>query len=246
MTDASFANLSHHYEKVFDGTHDFRNFNLVRLLSSNIRGERVLDLGCGSGYLMDTLTRSGKRVYGIEPNAELIGLAKKRNPNFEITHGTAEGTDLFKIPRADSVLAVDVLEHIQDEREVLMRIKQFLPDTGEIVVVVPAHPFLFGKRDIKYGHYRRYSRRQLVNVLTECGFHVEHIRYWNMLGFLPYLISEKILRKELETQFREAQNGFWKRMVQTALHGWFMFVENNINLGFGLSLVCVATKYELN
>ena len=64
-----------------------------------------------------------------------------------------------------------------------------------------------------------------------------------MLGFFPYLFHEKILKKELNTSLRDGnEKGFFKKTLNRILNLWFKFIENNIDFGFGLSLICIAKK----
>ena len=75
------------------------------------------------------------------------------------------------------------------------------------------------------------------------GFRIRSVRYWNMLGFVPYLFCEKILGMELRTELRTGERGrFTKRVLRQLLHLWFKCVENRLDFGFGLSLLCVAEK----
>lgn len=69
------------------------------------------------------------------------------------------------------------------------------------------------------------------------------IRYWNTIGLLPYLISEKIFRMELNTDLRSNEKkGLFKELVNKLLNMWFKYIGNKINFHFGLSLICVAEK----
>ena len=81
-------------------------------------------------------------------------------------------------------------------------------------------------------------------MLVNEGFRVKHGRYWNMLGVLPYIFYEKILEKELETKFREKRSGAANSFFKKVLQLWFRFIENKINLGFGLSIIIVAEKKQ--
>ena len=113
---------------------------------------------------------------------------------------------------------------------------------GQLIIVVPAFKFLYGKRDKSSGHYKRYSKKELVGKLSKHKFKIKYIRYWNMLGFVPYLFYEKILQKELNTELRSQDIGIFKKSLSKLLNFWFRYIENNFNFGFGLSLICIAEK----
>lgn len=241
-TNSPAENLTRHYERIYNVEDDFRNYNLSILVSSLAHGRRVLDLGCGSGFLLDLLLKKGYKTIGIEPNEELIRLAKQRNPGLDIRKGDAEDIDSLVLDQVDTVLAVDVVEHISNDVSILKKILRHISPGGRFIVVVPAYPWLYGRRDKKYGHFKRYSKNKLENMLVNEGFRIKRGRYWNMLGVLPYIFYEKILEKELETKFREKRSGAANYLFKKVLQLWFRFIENKINLGFGLSIIIVAEK----
>ncbi len=234
--------LAHLYEGLGSLQNDFRNFNLLRLVAGCVRGERVLDIGCGSGGLLSLLQQQQHTVCGLEPNTELVSLANTLHPELHIVQGT--GSDLDRVTGLfDAITIIDVLEHIEDDREQLRRIWDRLVPGGQLVVLVPAFPLLYGERDRNNGHFRRYTSRELIGKLSEVGFQPRRQRYWNALGFFPYFISERLLHRELNTELRtnRHKSGVQKLTIRM-LHTWFREVENRVSFGFGLSLLCDAEK----
>ena len=231
--------LVHHYEGLNDIEYDFRNRNLNELVASLIRGSSVLDVGAGVGFLVELLCRKGKRAIGVEPNTRLIELAKNRNRTLDIRASGIDTIHSVVSDTFDSVVFIDVLEHLKDDRKGLLNVQKLLTGDGTVVVVVPAYQWLYGRRDRKYGHFRRYSKSGLGDLLTSTGFEPRVIRYWNTLGILPYWFSEKIRGKELETNLRHESQGL-KRLIQKLLFFWFRYVENPFHFGFGLSLIAVG------
>jgi len=231
------------YKSLGNLKYDFRNYNLIKLVIAKIKGKIILDIGCGRGFLIDVLNKKGKKTFGIEPNKELIRLAKKNNPNLNIIKGKAEDIDKCFKKKVDTITMVDVLEHIKDDDNQIKKVYKHLNKKSQLILVVPAFPSLYGKRDKNMGHYRRYSKKKLIDLIKKKGFKNIKIRYWNMLGFLPYFISEKILKKELNTKLRtNKKKSIFARAISTILNFWFCLIENNINFGFGLSLICIAEK----
>ncbi len=241
MQDAN-QNLTKIYSQLDDLKADFRNKNLINLISNLVTGESVLEIGCGNGILLSKLKKMGKKTLGLEPSKELFEIAKKNNPDLEIVNGRAEQLGDLIQEKFDSVLMIDVLEHIEDDNGLVQKIYNVLNEKGEYIIVVPAYQFAYGKRDKSLGHYRRYSKKSLKKVLEKNNFVIEKIRYWNMLGLLPYLIAEKIFKKALKTEFRTKNKNFFSKIISKLLDYWFRFIENKINCGFGLSLICVAKK----
>ncbi len=234
--------LANHYHGLGSQRNDFRNHNLNCLIASMVTGDSVLDIGCGSGRLLTMLQRDGRQGFGIDPNPDLIEMAGRLNPRLRIYEGI--GDDIGRLGRRFSTITIiDVLEHIKDDRRQLRKIHDALRPAGQLIVLVPAFQMLFGKRDHRNGHFRRYSRKELIEKVTEAGFRVTRARYWNAMGFLPYLIAERIFRRELNGDLRtdEAKNPFERALVRI-LHAWYKGVENRFNFGLGLSLICVARK----
>ncbi len=244
VSDLSRHTLSSHYSSLGDIRRDFRNYNLMRLVASYVGGQSVLDIGCGNGFMLDLLRKQGKSVLGIEPLSEMIALADQHFPGLTIYKGTAEEVNNLVPHKVDTVIMTDVLEHIEDDQAQLGKIREILDNEGKIILVVPAYQSFYGKRDKNMGHFRRYSGQGLENLLINTGFAVKTIRFWNMLGLPLYFISEKILRKELNTSLRgeEATRRGLKKILNGVLHHWFRLVENNFNPGFGLSIICVAER----
>jgi SAM-dependent methyltransferase len=230
------------YDGLGDQERDFRNGNLIRLVAGLVRGREVLDIGCGSGRLLTHLMRDGVSPRGIEPDPQLRELAARMNPELTILAGGGERVEEFR-DEFDTITIVDVLEHIEDDDRQLRQMHAALRPGGRLVVVVPAHPWLYGQRDRNVGHFRRYSRRMLLDRVRSAGFEIESSRFWNMLGVVPYWFSERILRRELNTSLRQdVSTGRIKRAAAGLLRFWFRQVENRVSFGCGLSLVCVATK----
>ncbi len=234
--------LSKHYFIGLDNRSDFRNWNLFNLVSTMVSGPKVLDIGSGSGGFLKVMQSKGAEVFGLEPNDELVALSQQNANSLNIRKGFAEDLENIFVEKFDSITMLDVLEHIENDSSILERISGKLNPSGQLVLVVPAHQWLFGKRDIKYGHYRRYSKVGLTKLLESRGFVVQKIRYWNMIGVLPYFVSEKIFKKELELKSRGKEGGFLPVLIRSILNRWIKVVENHINFGFGLSLICVANK----
>ncbi|MFH1321457.1 MAG: class I SAM-dependent methyltransferase [Bacteroidota bacterium] len=237
----SFKRISEHFGNLQDLRYDFRNLNLIRLVLSQLNKGSLFDVGCGAGHLLYHAKKKGFSISGVEPNSDLIRLSKKLYGDLNIRKGYAEKIKIKS--KYDNLVLLDVLEHIKDDSDSVRQLRGFLNDSGRLVIVVPAHPLLYGKRDELAGHYRRYSKKQIISAVSMSGFKVVNVRYWNAIGFLPYLISERVFHKSLYTDLRTGnKKSTLKKCVSGLLNIWFRYVENNVNFGFGLSLICVAKR----
>lgn len=141
----------------------------------------VLNAGCGSGEFSVFLARHENwRITAIDIDEKAVSLSsalKKKNDRRNVavlqdsieTHVGAEPYGL--------VFLIDVLEHIQAEREAINKIYNLLAPGGHVLLTVPALPFLFGYHDEKLGHYRRYVKNDLIERFSSL-FLIEKCRYF--------------------------------------------------------------------
>jgi len=137
---------------------------------------KVLDVGGGNGNFSLLLQSQNIEAVLLEPVAE--GVQNARLSGVEnIVHGTLNGVD-FKESSFASVVALDVLEHIEDDREFVREIHRILEPSGRLYLSVPALQLLFSSFDRQVGHFRRYTLGQLVRLLWDNGFKVEFATYF--------------------------------------------------------------------
>jgi 2-polyprenyl-3-methyl-5-hydroxy-6-metoxy-1,4-benzoquinol methylase len=163
-------------------------------------GRRVLDVGAGLGTFTE-LAADGREVVALEPEAAFATDLRTRfagRPNVQIVE--AEAGELEESEPFDSVLCFNVLEHIPDDEGALRQFHSRLAPGGHLLLLVPAHPFLFGAIDRAVHHERRYRREPLRRLLEQTGFAVQTARYVNPLGALGWLVSGRVLgRGEIPT-----------------------------------------------
>ena len=241
--ESAAQNLHSLYLELGDLKGDFRNYNLYRFILKRLQGKSILDIGCGAGHFLSLASKNGYQTSGLEDSKDLIELSRKiYRKDLGIKQGRVENLNSEK-KNFDAIVMIDVLEHIDNDEEALNLIHNKLTSDGRLIILVPAYQFLFGQRDKGIGHFRRYSKNELVSKLSNAHFEIVESRYWNMLGVLPYFIAEKIMKKEFIVGFRgNKKKGIVSNMLNKALFVWFQRVENPINLGFGLSVMAVAKK----
>lgn len=209
-----------------------------RLLPSDRRG-RILDLGCGVGVNARLLARHGSPVLVDESP---VALARAR----AVAAQPCLQGDALRLPfRAgafDLACALDVLEHLPDDRGALRELARVLAPGGRLLVLVPAFGFLWGPQDRVSRHVRRYRRGELVARVREAGFHVERAWYFNCALFLPILVARKLL--DAVGRRERSENELTPGLANRILERWFAR-ESRLSLGvsfpFGVSLALVAT-----
>ncbi len=99
--------------------------------------------------------------------------------------------------RIDSIVCLNVLEHIEDDRSTLADMYRVLQPDGRLVLLVPAFARLFGTLDTHLRHFRRYEKEELAAKLREAGFEIEDLRFVNRPGILGWWLNGKVLRRRV-------------------------------------------------
>ena len=133
---------------------------------------------------------------------------KKENPSgkYEVVCGTL--LDL-RADRFDTIVYIDVLEHIGNDREELIAAARMLRPGGRIIVLAPAHQRLFTPFDAAIGHFRRYNRRVLREI-SPPGLRLEQLRYLDSAGLLLSAANLLLLRRSMPAK---SQLAFWDRCI---------------------------------
>jgi SAM-dependent methyltransferase len=204
-------------------------------------GSRLLEVGCGVGGILSQL-KPRELVMGIDIEEEEVEFARTRfadRPGFEfalmdIAALSADSRATLKARRFDTVLCINVLEHIKDDAGAVVAMADVLVPGGALAILVPAHPALYGHYDAMDGHFRRYTKRALRQVLVSAGLSVERLYRFNFVGAAGWFVQYRVLRQKIH------QQGHFR--VMTAILPALRAVESRVKPPFGLSLVAVARK----
>lgn len=206
---------------------------------------RILDVGCGTGAMLDVLMELGA-VSAMDDSPEALQYCKARfGDRLDVRCGSIPH-DLPVGQPFQLVTAFDVIEHLADDLGAVQEIHRILPPGGVLVVTVPAFPFLWGPHDVLNGHYRRYRRRDLQGLLEEAGFLVERLSYFNTWLF-PAVAAIRSFRRLWPRRQKAAASDFSTppRILNRALSGLFAsearFLRTR-SLPFGVSLIALGRK----
>lgn len=176
-----------------------RRRRILSLISAHEPG-RLLEVGSGAGAMLADLSRLGHQCEALETSEEARKLAAVINngdANVAI-HDVAKG---HWAGAFDTVLAMEVLEHIEDDVAALESWASWLRPGGRLVLSVPAHPRLWNASDVWAGHFRRYTRDGLKQVVETAGFQVEHIECYGFpLSNIIEPVRSRVHARRLEEE----------------------------------------------
>lgn len=200
-------------------------------------GERILEVGAGTGNITRFLLLRAD-VTATDINAASVARLREEmgmRDGFE-----AFVWDISRPPppellgkRYDTVVCLNVLEHVEDHENALRNMRDCLLSTnGRLVLLVPAYKVLFSTLDRALGHHRRYDRTELERLLNENGFIVERILPFNFLGLFGWAINGKVLQRD---RLPIGQLGIYELTAPIALP-----IERRTRPPIGLSLIAIA------
>ncbi len=140
----------------------------------------ILDVGCGAGNMIHHLARYG-RVRGIEVDPRPVSIARQRG--YDVRLGDATQTIPFADASFDLVTALDVIEHVDADRNILSEAHRVLRPGGHLLITTPALQWLWSYNDALNAHKRRYSAAELRAKLGRAGFAVRRLSYNFFLVF---------------------------------------------------------------
>ena len=207
-------------------------------------GRRIWDAGAGIGNVTELLSQRGDFVLATEFARRNLDALRERFSDrscVRVDYCDLSGDDALAFAECeiDTVVSLDVLEHLEDDSHVLRTFGTVLRPEGRLLLKVPAHPFLYGTVDEASLHLRRYGRRDLRDKLERAGFRVERVTYMNMAATVPYFVRSRLLRRR--TNFSNTIDperlGLYDRLIP-----WLERAERVLPVPFGLSLIAVGRK----
>ena len=197
------------------------------------KAKRALDVGAGFGGMYDELSRVSDNVYAWEPHLHAHEVLRTRH--YARVFG---GEEEALAKKYDLIGMFDVLEHMEDDHGLLLRVRRSLTPEGRIVLTVPAFPFMWSVHDELNHHYRRYTRKSLTDVLARSGYKLDFVSYWNALLFLPAAVVRLVGRTgENALDVPVGLNNLLLALIRAET-----FVMRGMSLPFGTSLIAVAQK----
>lgn len=200
-------------------------------------GNRVLEIGSGVGNLTRRLVPRVQYVASdINPlYLQTLEALSGERPYMQTAY--CDVTEMSSFPRIqedyDTVICLNVIEHVDDDRRALSNIKNVLVEGGTAIILVPQGEWNFGTLDEVLGHQRRYNKESLRNLAEECGFSVKTIVEFNRIGTPAWFLNGKVFRRRVFGLFQ-----IWLLNFLTPVFRWLEPI-----LPFpGLSLIAVLQR----
>ena len=204
------------------------------------RDAAILEAGCGTGGNLRMLARRGS-VCAMDLDEQACGFARARGIG-EVAVGRLPDQIPFGDRCFDLVLMTDVLEHLDDDGAALRALRERLRPGGLLFLTVPAFQYLWSPHDVAHHHRRRYRAGQLRKVVSEAGYDIRYLSYYNFLLFPPILAARSVQRLTgLHTE--DHGLGLPLRPVNWLLRKTFSaerFLLGRASLPVGVSLILLA------
>jgi len=198
-------------------------------------GKRVLEVGCGTGNIIQYL--KDKDVLGVDIDPAYLSIARekfknKKNINFKLFN-LDKGLKTFKKFKPDTIVCINVLEHIEKDEKFIKECESVLSPGGRLILFVPAMPSIFGEMDKTYGHFRRYTKSEVIQKLGS-SFKVQNGEYLNIFGVFGWWLNGKVLKRKIIPSIQIS--------LYDKVFSYFFLLENLIPKPFGLSVFAVGLK----
>jgi len=133
-----------------------------------------------------------------------------------------------------SVIGINVLEHIEDDEKALSHLSSLLKPSGRLLLLVPSKKWAYTDLDRQLGHFRRYEKKELAVKLVKASFRIEKLYFFNVVGLMGWIIRDKIQRSE---GLKPSQISIFESLVPILKP-----IESKVRLPLGISLIAIAQK----
>lgn len=231
----------HENLELISQSHRFNDWMYEEILPS-LYGD-ILEIGSGIGTfsekLINDFPKSNLTFTDISP--VYVELLKKKfdssNKNMAVYRlDLNERIDYEKIgyKKFDSILAVNVLEHVENDEFAFTQLYDMLNEKGTLVVLVPCHKFLYNVIDKNIGHHRRYTKKELEHKVRKAGFIVDETFYFNTVGLIGWYLNGNLL-------MNPRVSGTGLKVLDTVVPV-LKYAERLFGKRIGLSIICYAKK----
>ena len=170
--------------------------NYVMWIGDQVRpyvNGRTLEVGAGHGTFSELLADWSTDLVITDPSARAVEMLRERHASRPgVTVECADLDHATELGAFDTIVLINVLEHIEDDEKALLRLAGALNPGGHLFLLVPAFELLYSDFDRRIGHHRRYRIAQLRRAVTDAGFEPHSTYYMNSIGFVAWLVTARL------------------------------------------------------
>jgi len=165
-------------------------------------GKKLVEVGAGTGSFSEMLIAENPENLALIEPSEMFKFLEQNISQFETPASVDYYNDIFsetahKLNETpDTIIYVNVLEHIEDDRGELEKVYETLQPGGHCLIFVPAFMSLYGAFDEKVGHFRRYTKNELEEKGRNAGFKIVKSKYFDFVGIFPWYVKYKLLKSD--------------------------------------------------
>ena len=208
--------------------------NYVKWLYDEIKpylGSNILEVGAGMGAITKLIEKDKNRsIIPIDKKEYQINLSSTKIKKMDITSDIS----MLANQKFDTIICVNVLEHIEKDILAIRNMHQLLEEKGKIVIIVPAIKFIYGKIDRADKHWRRYSKQEILRKIRQSQFEITGFKYINFFGIFGWIFQNYILNSQKHRN-ADLKRFDWACRILPK-------IESIIKLPIGLNMLIVASK----
>jgi 2-polyprenyl-3-methyl-5-hydroxy-6-metoxy-1,4-benzoquinol methylase len=210
---------------------------MYQTINPYCKGE-ILEIGSGIGNISKFFVEDEKQIVLSDLRDNYCEILKEKFNNrvlkIDLVHPDFEDEYASLLKNFDTIFALNVVEHIENDIEAIANCKKLLKKGGVLIILVPAYQWLFCNFDKELEHFRRYSKKNLENIIQTNHFKIKQTFYFNGIGIFGWFLSGKILNKKT---IPEGQMGLFNLLVPV-----FKLVDKMTFRKIGLSVICISIK----
>lgn len=217
---------------------DHFNEWMYDIIRPNCNG-RILEIGSGIGNISQFFIRDKQEIVLSDLRENYCEIIKQKYPNntiikIDLVHNDFDNEYKNLIGTFNTVFALNVIEHIENDVLAIANCKKLLKFGGKLTILVPAYQFLFCDFDVELEHYRRYTKSSLNTIIDKNNLKRKKTFYFNFIGIFGWFFTGKILKKKT---IPEGQMGLFNKLVPVFKLADFLTFRK-----IGLSVICVSEK----
>ena len=200
----------------------------------------ILEIGSGIGNISKFFIDNKADITLSDIRPVYCDVLKKKFPEaldvieMDLTHPAFDTEYSRLIGKYDTVFALNVVEHIKDDRLAIGNCYKLLKTAGKLVILVPAYAALYNRFDRELEHFRRYTKKGLNSLLISSGFTIQHSQYFNFMGIPGWYISGKLQKNKT---IPKGQMSLYNKLVPL-----FKLVDKIVLNKVGLSVISAGIK----